>query len=380
MKPAWRQLVLSVLAALLVCLFVPYVASAAESVAMYRLYNPWTGEHLYTASEKEYSSLPAYGWLAEGVAWTAPTKSQTPVWRLYNPYAPGGDHHYTASEQEYNQLQTLGWEGEGIAWYSDDENGMPLQRLYNPYAATGTHHYAADLNECSTLIARGWCYEGIAWYGIDAGNTSQDFSWEIDESGFNRTAAEDLTLLYTAWIPGYDENSTVDVNVMRRPGGDTALDEELIYSMIYKTFASGRETLRYPNNAYGLVYAELDDFVNFFVPLETGRQIISSIYGSCPSNLRQFSGTYLDYVGGGWEMGMADGPFGRNIKTSNWRANGDTVTFNAEVTYSDGIADSTVASYRVSVQRDDESVFGCHLTSIVRTQVRTLVGSGLVRN
>lgn len=66
MKPAWRQRVLSVPVALLVCLFVPYVASAAESVAMYRLYNPWTGEHLYTASEKEYSSLPAYGWLAEG--------------------------------------------------------------------------------------------------------------------------------------------------------------------------------------------------------------------------------------------------------------------------------------------------------------------------
>ncbi|HJA29856.1 MAG TPA: hypothetical protein IAA15_09885 [Candidatus Olsenella pullicola] len=380
MKPAWRPCALSALMALLVFLAAPSVASAVESAAMYRLYNPWTGEHLYTASEEEYGLLPSCGWRAEGVAWTAPTKSQTPVWRLYNPYAPGGDHHYTTSEQEYNQLQAIGWEGEGIAWYSDDEKGMPLQRLFNPYTAMSAHHYTANLDECSSLIALGWSYEGVAWHGIGTGNTAQGFDWEIDKSGFNRTAAEDLVLLYTAWIPGYDENSTADVNVMRSPGQDAGLDEEFIFSMIYKTFASEHETLSYPNNAYGLVYAKLDNFVNFFVPSETGRQIISSIYGSCPSDLSQFSGTYLTYVGDGWRMGMADGPFGRNIKTSNWQTSGDSVTFDAEVTYSDGIADSTVASYRVEVQRDDESIFGCHLTSIVRTQVRTLVGSGLVRN
>ena len=138
---------------------------------MYRFYNQWTGEHLYTSDLNECVALVQQGWTAENdeeniCAWVAPMESKTPVYRLYNPYVEGGDHHYTTSKNEYDTLKTRGWEQEGIAWYSDDAKGTKLHRLYNPYAVTGTHHYTADENEVKDLKTKGWLYEGIAWYGV----------------------------------------------------------------------------------------------------------------------------------------------------------------------------------------------------------------------
>lgn len=136
------------------------------ALTMHRFYNRWTGEHLYTSDATECTALVDQGWTAEGVGWIAPTKSETPVYRLYNPYVEGGDHHYTTDEHEYEELQTLGWEGEGIGWYSDDTEGVALYRLYNPYAATGTHHYTTDAHERDVLVDEGWRDENIAWYGM----------------------------------------------------------------------------------------------------------------------------------------------------------------------------------------------------------------------
>ena len=48
-----------------------------------RLYNPHTGEHLYTPSMAERDRLVRLGWRSEGVGWTAPS-SGVLVWRLYN--------------------------------------------------------------------------------------------------------------------------------------------------------------------------------------------------------------------------------------------------------------------------------------------------------
>ena len=90
---------------------------AAERVEMHRLYNRWTGEHFYTASAGERDGLVKVGWTYEGVGWVAPSVSNTPVYRLFNPYAAGGDHHYTTDEAEYEYLQSVGWRGEGIGWY-----------------------------------------------------------------------------------------------------------------------------------------------------------------------------------------------------------------------------------------------------------------------
>ena len=132
---------------------------------MYRLYNPYTGEHFYTSDNYEKSTLEEAGWQFENIGWIAPSKSSTPVYRLYNSYVPGGDHHYTTDFQEYQACIRAGWTGEDIGWYSDDNKGVALLREYNPFAMTGTHNYTRDAHEHETLIGLGWKDEGIAWYG-----------------------------------------------------------------------------------------------------------------------------------------------------------------------------------------------------------------------
>ena len=134
-----------------------------KTVTMLRLYNPNSGEHFYTSSEKEKKTLEKAGWNFEGVAWEGPSWSATPVYRLYNPNV--GEHHYTPSEKERDKLVKLGWKDEGIGWYSDDKKGTPLYRLYNPNATTGNHHYTTSKKERDKLVKIGWNDEGIGWYG-----------------------------------------------------------------------------------------------------------------------------------------------------------------------------------------------------------------------
>ena len=132
-------------------------------IDMYRLYNPNSGEHFYTASTAERNDLRSAGWQYEGVAWRAPETSKTPVYRVYNPNA--GDHHYTISASEKDQLVAAGWKDEGIGWYSDDAKTVPIYRVYNPNATTGSHHFTTSANEVKDLVKAGWKDEGIAWYG-----------------------------------------------------------------------------------------------------------------------------------------------------------------------------------------------------------------------
>lgn len=131
---------------------------------VYRLYNPNSGEHHYTLTEREKDYLSTVGWKYEGIAWQAPEHSITPVYRVYNPN--GGDHHYTSQLKEKDFLVKAGWKYEGIAWYSDDSQGAPLYRLYNPNAKTGSHHYTTSAQERDALQNFGWKYEGIGWYGV----------------------------------------------------------------------------------------------------------------------------------------------------------------------------------------------------------------------
>ena len=72
------------------------IGTKAEAATndMYRLYNPNSGEHFYTANTTERDNVKKAGWKYEGIGWYAPT-SGDPVYRLYNPNA--GDHHYSAT-------------------------------------------------------------------------------------------------------------------------------------------------------------------------------------------------------------------------------------------------------------------------------------------
>ena len=142
----------------------PPQSTTKDVVAMYRLYNPNSGEHFYTGSTEEKNTLVSAGWHYEGVAWNAPTKSGAPVYRLYNPN--NGDHHYTMSAEERDMLVSVGWKYEGVAWNSASSSNIPMYRLYNPNADCGSHHYTGSKEERDYLVSLGWKYEGIGWYGI----------------------------------------------------------------------------------------------------------------------------------------------------------------------------------------------------------------------
>ena len=136
----------------------------SETQTMYRLYNPNSGEHFYTASAKERDNVVAAGWNYEGVGWTAPKWSGTPVYRLYN--ANAGEHHYTTDIRERENLVAAGWKYEGIGWYSSDLKSVPLYRQYNPNAYACNHNYTTSRSENDNLVRLGWRAEGIGWYGV----------------------------------------------------------------------------------------------------------------------------------------------------------------------------------------------------------------------
>lgn len=140
--------------------------SDGSSVPMYRLYNRWSGEHLFTANRPEYDYLASIGWSQEGVAWQSPAKSDFPVYRLYNPYS--GDHFYTGDEDEYAYLGSIGWNQEGVSFYSADAStGKPIYRLFNRWLTQGTHLFTTDYDEYQNLGSIGWSQEGIAFYGLN---------------------------------------------------------------------------------------------------------------------------------------------------------------------------------------------------------------------
>lgn len=142
---------------------------ADDTVNMYRLYNPNTGEHFYTGNTNEEKQLSTNGWQYEGVGWVAPISTSVPIYRLYNPY--NGDHHYTKDSNEKSMLVGAGWKDEGIGWYSADDSAIPMYRLYNPNnKKAGSHHYTTSAGEKSSLISSGWKDEGIGWYAVSEGS------------------------------------------------------------------------------------------------------------------------------------------------------------------------------------------------------------------
>ena len=87
---------------------------ADETLKMYRLYNPNSGEHFYTCYTSEKNHLVEVGWKDEGIAWYAPLTGN-PIYRLYN--TNSGDHHYTTNINERANLIKVGWQDEEIGWY-----------------------------------------------------------------------------------------------------------------------------------------------------------------------------------------------------------------------------------------------------------------------
>ncbi|WP_019893742.1 hypothetical protein [Allobaculum stercoricanis] len=159
----------------------PADLTQASGVGVFRLYNPNSGEHFYTADRNEKDGLIAAGWDFEGIGWYAPESSNYPVHRLYNENA--GDHHYTTDQNEVNVLQSVGWKLEGVGWYSADasQQSVPIYRQYNPNAKTGSHNYTSDANENKQLGQLGWKLEGIGWYGLAVDAPTQNVAYELEK-------------------------------------------------------------------------------------------------------------------------------------------------------------------------------------------------------
>jgi hypothetical protein len=87
---------------------------------VYRLYNPFSGDHLYTSDKNEYTELQKIGWKGEDVAFYSASKEDggDAIYRLFNPNETIGTHHLTSDKNEYTELQKIGWKGEDIAFYA----------------------------------------------------------------------------------------------------------------------------------------------------------------------------------------------------------------------------------------------------------------------
>lgn len=141
----------------------------AESIPIYRLYMPSTGEHLYTSDKHEYDTLyKKYGWGQEGIGWYAPS-SGTAVYRLYQPGLK--NHLYTTDKNEVKVLTSkYGWvtDNGGEALYHSG-GSVPIYRVYNK-GLNGMHHLTTDTNEYNTLPKFGWQQEGATLYATKLGS------------------------------------------------------------------------------------------------------------------------------------------------------------------------------------------------------------------
>ena len=150
---------IAMLLALLTLVMLPTVAQASTTQRIYRLYNQWNGDHLFTRDSGERTDLMGRGWSDEGTAWEAPA-SGTSVWRLYNPWS--GEHLYTTDKAEYDNLASRGWSREGVSLHSGGK--APVYRLYNRWLTAGTHLYTTDKAEYDRLVKIGWSGEGVKLY------------------------------------------------------------------------------------------------------------------------------------------------------------------------------------------------------------------------
>ncbi len=137
---------------------------------IYQVYNPYNGEHFYTANIFERNSLVGKGWRSEGIGWVAPGTGAD-VYRLSNPWT--GDHHYTTNAVERDGLTKAGWKYEGVSWKSG--GSIPTYRVFNPNArGAGSHHYTTNKAEVDQLVKLGWRDENVGWMAFGPGDP---FPW-----------------------------------------------------------------------------------------------------------------------------------------------------------------------------------------------------------
>ena len=138
-------------------------AALAGTRQVWRLYNRYNGDHMWTLDKAEYDRLVKAGWTGEGGVWQTSDGTSTHhgfVYRLYNPWS--GEHLFTMDYGEYDRLGKAGWRQEGRAFESAYAGaGAPVWRLYNKWLTAGTHLYTTNKAEYDRLVKLGWTGEGI---------------------------------------------------------------------------------------------------------------------------------------------------------------------------------------------------------------------------
>lgn len=144
--------------------------------SLYRIYNPYSGDHLLTTDKGERDALIKDGWTLDKTDFDNTLgempQNVTVVYRLYN--VDTGEHFFTADYDEATSLvkQTAnmsdgtrhGWQSEGepfVAYKAYTPDKIPVYRLYNP--ASGFHLFTVDNKEVESLKAQGYKNEGVAF-------------------------------------------------------------------------------------------------------------------------------------------------------------------------------------------------------------------------
>lgn len=202
---------------------------------------------------------------------------------------------------------------------------------------------------------------GLTDIQVDAGTSITAGSFDDAAA---KTAVEDMALIYSVSATPLVTSPAPTGEVLLTPGQDPELDTSLIYGIVYPEVYQQRSNLSTTGGAYDLSYDIPDVGGSYFVYEETARKIIRSFYGTCPDDLGYIGSNGVRRDGTGWTVLTASGPFARTIESSDWSSFGQMVTCEVAVSYSDGLEDSATYRYRVTAQRDAESVFGYHLVSL----------------
>ena len=125
--------------------------------AVYRLYNPHTGDHFITASASEADTYSEAGWYYDGIIAHSDVNGTVPVYRLWN--ATLQQHYYTTSSTVVSNYESQGWSSDGIIFYGDS-SGAPVWEM-----SMGDKSFVTSSpQEFYTYLHAGWTSDGILYY------------------------------------------------------------------------------------------------------------------------------------------------------------------------------------------------------------------------
>lgn len=146
-----------------------------EYVALYRLYNNETRDHLYTTNCDEKDDLVRRGtFVYEGITGYVATRSLRRTVPLYRMLLKNGAHFYTSDYQEMNDLTRDGHASEGVVGYladSQQRNTVPLYRLFK----VDRHLYTTDEREKNDFQRSGGRLEPEPGYIWTSGRSDCDY-------------------------------------------------------------------------------------------------------------------------------------------------------------------------------------------------------------